>query len=61
MPHATALEKAALTAKAANLFFLISGAGYDLYRRLPDRRVWLGRRQSPEALAKLVRRCASHR
>ena len=58
MPTETALEKAQATARAAGLFFLRDPAGYALYRRMPIRRVFLGRAATPDALHKLVSRCA---
>jgi len=58
MNQATALEKAQAIASTAGMFFVASGSTFDLFRRMPDRRVWIGRRASPEGLHQLVRRCA---
>ena len=58
MPATTALEKAKTTARAAGLFFLRDPYGFVLYRRMPVSRVFLGRAHSPDALRKLVSRCA---
>jgi len=58
MPAITAIEKAALTARSAGMFFLRDAAGFSLYRRISLRRVFLGRASTPDALRRLVSRCA---
>lgn len=54
----TALEKAAETARKANLFFLPDGQGWALYRRMETRRIFVGRSKTEGALRKLISRCA---
>ena len=58
MPTQTALEKARATAKAAGLFFTPDPAGYALFRRMPTSRPLIGRAKTPEALRRLISRCA---
>ena len=58
MPTQNALEVAQVTARKAGLFFLRDPYGWVLFRRMPVSRVFLGRAATPDALRKLVSRCA---
>jgi hypothetical protein len=53
------LKEARQIAEKHNMFVVKKGETFLLYRCMPDRNVFLGKRHTPEALCELVSKCAT--